>query len=787
MVENDDSLFSNRRYAFSVDGLSPQSFEVVRFDGEEAMSTLYRFDLLLASTDSDIDEGALITQTAQFSLNDGVEGGHPTVYRGLVQSFIYQYQISGWTFYRATLTPKLWLLDTFYLSEIYLEKTRPEIFLTILNNAGFSFDDFDVRFVETPDHPQREFVCQYQESYLTFIARWLERVGIYWWFEDMEGKEKVVFSNTLMGHKEEALLLHYQPPGELDALIGRQRRIQSLELEARNLPKTIVIRDYNEQRAGMEIMGATTVDPNGSGEVHIFGEHLQNNDEAAKFVALRAEGFRCRKHIYRGSSTATGLRCGEFMAVQGHPRSRFNQRYLVTGVRHRGSQSGLLLEGLSVPVEIDANRSGDFYLAEITAIPANVQFRPEITHPWPKIEGTMTGFIDAEGSGKYAELNENGEYKVQLPYDITEKSAKKASAWIRMASPYAGVDDGGSGHGMHFPLHKGAEVLLSFRNGNPDKPVIIGAVTNSITPNMVTNENQTQSVIHTAGGNSLEFHDEEGQQGIHFYSPTADTHFQIGAYESTPKSAGAAASDGFDDTGSSGTDGGNPSVNAGEAGVSLKTTGTLSVNIGGKSNTSNQSDCVTETTGNSEAVTFGNSSTITWGSSNSVTGGATNSVCLATNTAASIGITTGLNLGGSLSIALGGSLNIATPWVYQIGPDAVTLFDKKTDVATETITTEAPVIANNATTSITNMTPQLSSFATDIINIAETSISTEAPAINITGKLGIEGDTTITGAVQVTGDTEMAGALEVNGATTLNGDLMVDGVSTFSGVASFFA
>ncbi|QFY41699.1 type VI secretion system tip protein VgrG [Candidatus Methylospira mobilis] len=680
MPENNDSLFSNRRYAFSVDGLSPQSFEVVRFDGEEAMSTLYRFDLLLASTDSDIDEGALITQTAQFSLNDGVEGGHPTVYRGLVQSFIYQYQISGWTFYRATLTPKLWLLDTFYLSEIYLEKTRPEIFLTIMSNAGFTFDDVDVRFLEIPDHPRREFICQYQESYLTFIARWTERVGIYWWFEDVDGKEKVVFCNNRMGHREEALLLHYRPPGELDALIGKQRRIQSLELEARNLPKTIVIRDYNEQRAGMAIMGTTTVDPNGSGEVHIFGEHLQNNDEAAQFVALRAEGFRCRKHIYRGSSTATGLRCGEFMTVQGHPRSRFNQRYLVTGVRHRGSQSGLLLEGLSVPVEIDANRSGDFYLAEITAIPANVQFRPEITHPWPKIEGTMTGFIDAEGSGKYAELNENGEYKVQLPYDITEKSAKKASAWIRMASPYAGVDDGGSGHGMHFPLHKGAEVLLSFRNGNPDKPVIIGAVTNSITPNMVTNENQTQSVIHTAGGNSLEFHDEEGRQGIHFFSPVADTQFSLGAPLLSAGSVSAAASSNSTTT----------------EGIHFETDGSFTIAA---------MDVLSNVGGSSTINVAGAATTLTEGAF----------------TLATLGLTTNAAIGGNINFSLAYNFiqNIGPAYEYnatakyRIAPVAVNATVSQIDA----VTTKLKNTVTDVNTALNTINSNVNKVVTDVTNV----------------------------------------------------------------------
>jgi type VI secretion system secreted protein VgrG len=523
-----------RRFSFSVTGLPKHEFEVVRFDGEEALSTLYRFELLLASTDSNIDETSLIAKAAQFCLNDGVEGGRSTVYRGLVRSIVYLYQIGEWAFYRVILVPKMWLLDTFFLSEIYLNKTRPEIYSIIMNSAGFTPQDFDVRNKDKPDYlPRREFVCQYQESYFNFIARWLERLGVYWWYEDIDGHEKIVFGDTRFAHKDEALLLHYHPPGELDAIIVQKRRLQSLELEICALPKKIVIRDYSAQRASMEIQGSAIVDPNGNGEVHIFGEHLKSNDEAARFVALRTEGYRCRNKIYRGSTTATGVRCGEFVEIQDHPRQRFNLRYLVTSVKHQGSQVGLLLYGLDVPVmnNTAASRADDFYQAEFTAIPSDVQFRPEITHPWPKIEGTVTGFVDAEGNGQYAELNEAGEYKIQVPFDITEKNAQRGSAWIRMASPYAG-----NGYGLHFPLLKGTEVLVSFINGNPDEPVIVGAVHNSMNPNVVNNINQMQSRIRTAGGNEVVLHDEASKPCMLFKTPTGNTWLRMGSGGSDPTS-----------------------------------------------------------------------------------------------------------------------------------------------------------------------------------------------------------------------------------------------------------
>ncbi len=50
-----------------------------------------------------------------------------------------------------------------------------------------------------------------------------------------------------------------------------------------------------------------------------------------------------------------------------------------------------------------------------------------------------------------------------------------------MMQPY-----GGKREGMHFPLRKGTEVLLAFIDGDPDRPVIAGAVPNPETPSVVT-------------------------------------------------------------------------------------------------------------------------------------------------------------------------------------------------------------------------------------------------------------------------------------------------------------
>jgi type VI secretion system secreted protein VgrG len=59
-------------------------------------------------------------------------------------------------------------------------------------------------------------------------------------------------------------------------------------------------------------------------------------------------------------------------------------------------------------------------------------------------------------------------------------------------------------------LHKGAEVLLAHIDGDPDRPIIVGAVPCMHTPSPATASNATQSVIQTASGIRIEMEDQQG-------------------------------------------------------------------------------------------------------------------------------------------------------------------------------------------------------------------------------------------------------------------------------------
>jgi type VI secretion system secreted protein VgrG len=227
--------------------------------------------------------------------------------------------------------------------------------------------------------------------------------------------------------------------------------------------------------------------------------------------------------LYLGEGSVPFMLPGFTFTLENHYRKAVNQNYLITDIDHEGNQTGYLLSGISV------GRSGDeenkiYYRNHFTAIPGSVQFRPEVKTEKPKISGTISGMIDAAGSGQYAELDPQGRYKIIFPFDLSGRTGGKASNWVRMVSPYAGSD-----HGMHFPLHKGTEVLITFIDGDPDRPIIAGAVPNPETPSPVSGANQSMSVIQTAGQNKITVGDQEGGEHILLQSPNQNSFIRIGA------------------------------------------------------------------------------------------------------------------------------------------------------------------------------------------------------------------------------------------------------------------
>lgn len=510
---------SAKKFSFVSDALPSDTFAVVRFTGTEGISKLYRFEVTLISSDLEIDFSKVTNSTARLMLHR--EEGAGVYYNGIVCNFTQLDEMNGYAFYKAQLVPKAWWLSIAQHNQIFLDTTVPEFCEAVLVDGGLtSGADFEFRLMGT--YEQVEYVCQFGENHLSFISRWFEREGIYFYFEQSATAEKIIITDTKVAHTDCPLgaEVTYSPPSGLEsAHLGET--VSSLHCRKNVLPKDVLLKDYNYRRPSLEIKGTADVDPKGKGTVYVYHDHFRTSEEGNRLAKIRAEGIICTSEEYYGNSSVPYLLPGFTFTLKQHYRAGFNAKYLVAGTIHRGDQAGYLLAGI---MPFGDGQQPVYYTNRFTAIPADTQFRAPVKTHKPKVSGTLVGKIDGAMSGEYAELDEMGRYKVIMPFDLSGRTDGKASCWLRMAGPY-----NGGGYGMHFPLHKGNEVVLTFMNGDPDRPVIVGSVPNTENPSMVTSANHTSSVITTGGGNTIQMEDLDGQQRILLQSPTSNSSIRIGA------------------------------------------------------------------------------------------------------------------------------------------------------------------------------------------------------------------------------------------------------------------
>jgi len=518
----------NKRFEFSCSAFRGEDkFSVVNMEGYESVSRPFRFTLTLVTDDPAIDFDTVLQATCTFRIF-APDTSLVAPYHGVLAEFEQMHQANGYYFYRAVLVPRLWRLSLYRVSEVYLnEQTIPQIMAAIFKDSRLGNADYELRL--TGSYRPRSFVCQYQESHLDFISRWMEKEGIAYFFDHEGTADRLIMVDDKAMYPARMRKVDYRPVDTLDTgLTGDS--VQNFICRQKPLPNKVLLQDFNHRKAGVELKADAVVSDKGIGEVMIYGENFRDEQEGKRYAKLRAEEILCGGKVFTGEATAIGLRSGYFIELAHHYRSDFNGKYLVTEITHEGSQAGALLSGIAHPY--GGTEGETVYRNNFSAIPAAVQFRPQRLTPKPRVAGMMNATVDAEGSGEYAELDEYGQYKVQLPFDRSGKAAGKGSARVRMATPYAGSD-----HGMHFPLLKNAEVLLSFTDGDPDQPVIVGAVPNSENPSVINNRNAAVNMINTKGGNQLHMGDEKGKEVIWLNSPFHNSSIGIGSVD--PRGGGS--------------------------------------------------------------------------------------------------------------------------------------------------------------------------------------------------------------------------------------------------------
>lgn len=406
--------------------------------------------------------------------------------------------------YELVLMPRAFAATMREYLDIFLDKSIPDIIDECLTRCGLSAGDhYQLELTQT--YRPHEYIVQYKETDFAFVSRLCEHYGIFYFVDHTQGQDTLIFGDDNGAFPESARTpqLPFLPVdmagGEFVERIGMANIVRS------PMPRRYTVRDYNYRTPGVDLLVTQDVDESGIGEVIEYGPHFKDPNEGQRFADIRAQELLSRKLVWHGVGVCPAICAGQTFMLTEHPMG--DTDLLVTAVEHRWGGEG-----------------GSDFGSQVTAIAKTQPYRPPRLTPKPRVNGIITGIIDAGVQDTYADVDDQGRYRVRFMFDTAERGEGQASRLVRMAQPHAG-----EGYGMHFPLRPGTEVILSCIDGDPDRPIITGTVPNPKTASPVTSANRDRNLIRTGGGNEIDISDEDGAHRIKMITPHEGTLLQLGA------------------------------------------------------------------------------------------------------------------------------------------------------------------------------------------------------------------------------------------------------------------
>lgn len=499
------------RLALEVDGHPQGDLTPFLLEGEEAISSLYRFVvscLVSPEMTRPVQLGAAARLT--FSADDRDAGR-------VVHGVVWEIEdadpvLNDQRVCRITVMPRLSWLGLGQYSQVHALAQRMSVLDLIAAategrlHAGMQIPDPSMpripcevqsqyKAYETDNH-----IAQHEESDLAFLSRLCERYGIWYSFKQDQAaatdvavfSDSNIFAPFIAGNAK----LHWADwaPGRGTA---PERSILSMVQTNRPTPATAWMRDYTDVMSGRpnkqsaQVACRRTVGDKSFPAAWTASAYWYRSEAEGQLLSrVQAELLACRAVRFTLRTNADEMQPGYLFTPKGHPYPDFNDvDMLVVSVRHRLRMPG-------APVTIAPSSPDVFgYENTVVAIPESVPFRPEKVTAPARIYGLMTGLIEGPPGQKEPYLDERGRYRVRLTPDYGDRPEGEASRWIPKAEPYSGLENG-----MHFPLPPGTPVVVSFVNGDPDRPVVVGALTPATSTSMVVQaSNWTNRIVSRTG------------------------------------------------------------------------------------------------------------------------------------------------------------------------------------------------------------------------------------------------------------------------------------------------
>ncbi len=536
-----------------VDGSSEGAWRPVHVHAREGLSRPYECSAVIASRHL----GANVDELFEKSVGvEVVRGSLVRNVRGWVRHVEDLGSTGSYHFARVVLVPQLYKLSHRVNSRIWQHVNVITVVREVLKDAGLYQGDGGLELGAGLDLPAREYCVQYRESDLDFVMRILQEEGVAFFFKHDGPVETLVLAGD--GHV-------YEPAPTLDgAAIEMQdagtatasvESVQWFDWHRKTHPTGVTLRDFDFTHP-RSFLDFTSKAPGDVGARPVYdyparynlgeyseGGHAYGGHHGARTARVRNEELRHDSHTTHGRSNVTGFMPGLRFELSGHMRAELDGAWLLTDLVHEAVAWGdipddtrqsehmkAVLREVSAEVLPDGaappGRYESRYVNRFVGIPAATQYRPVRVTPRPLVYGPQTATVMAEpGSDDEICVDFHGRILVRFHWERPElrtasQRGKNASCWIRVAQAWAGA-----AWGAMFIPRVGMEVVVTFLEGDPDRPLVTGCVYNG-TNNVPypLPEEKTKSTLKTSttpggdGFNELRFEDLKDREQIFLHA-----------------------------------------------------------------------------------------------------------------------------------------------------------------------------------------------------------------------------------------------------------------------------
>ena len=424
------------------------------FEGTEGISTPYEFHLHMVSTSKNLNIESLINQgiTVQVRLADMSYRPIHGICRSARQLELHM----GLTTYQLEMVPKFWFLTQTADCRFFLEKSVPDILEQVLGQHGVQFQTS-----LTKSYQKRQFLVQYRETDFNFCSRLMQEEGIWYYFQYADGSHKMILSDAPssvkpLPHQNKAKFAHR------DYATMEEDFVNTVDSERNYTTGKISLWDFDFTKQYDPFQASVSGKYSASEKYDSPGGKWNAGGlDPNSRTWLEMEESRLK--LIRGGSNVRAFCPGYKFDLQEHFDAAVNGSYLLLSIKHKTTGNNYR-SNLEEPFG---------YTNTYEAMPSSVPFRPPQVAIKPTIKGTQTAIVVSDVKGEEIFPDKYGRVKVKFHWDRERKN----SAWIRVSQAWAGLNWGW----ITIP-RVGQEVVVSYMDGDPDRPLITGRVYDEMQP-----------------------------------------------------------------------------------------------------------------------------------------------------------------------------------------------------------------------------------------------------------------------------------------------------------------